>query len=159
MNGLRDGLTQDVTGSWQLVNGVNAYVPNFGSPVITQDGYTQGVLQSLQIDSNGVIVGGFSNGKSQNLAQLAVASFENPAGLVKQGDTHFAPTVNSGNPVLGKAQEGGRGSIVSGVLEQSNVDLTNELTNMIVAQRGFEVNARMITTSDRILDTLVNMGR
>ena len=159
LDGGRDGLTQDVAGTWQLYNGVMAYVPNFSSPVIGQDGYQRGVLQSLQIGSDGTIVGGYTNGNTLNLAQVAVASFSNPAGLVKQGDTHFVPSTNSGNVVVGRAQDGGRGTIVSGVLEQSNVDLTSELTNMIVAQRGFEVNARMVSTSDRILDTLVNMGR
>lgn len=158
-DGGRDGLTQDVTGEWQLIGGVMTYVPNFAAKLESQDGYQQGVLQSLQIDSKGMVVGGFSNGVSQSLAQLAVANFQNPAGLVRVGDTHFATTVNSGGPDIGTAQDDGRGTIVSGVLEQSNVDLTSELTNMIVAQRGFEVNARVVTTSDTILNTLINLGR
>jgi flagellar hook protein FlgE len=159
LNGGRDGMTQDATGSWQLIGGVMAYVPQSDARIDSQDGYQRGVLQSLQIDSRGVIVGGFTNGISQDLAQIAVANFQNPSGMIKQGATHFAPSVNSGNPVVGTAQTGGRGTIVSGVLEQSNVDLTSELTNMIVAQRGFEVNARVITTSDTILNTLINLGR
>jgi flagellar hook protein FlgE len=158
-DGKRDGLTQDASGSWQIINGVNTYVPNFTAYMRAQDGYAQGVLQSISVDSNGIISGSFTNNQLQELARLAVASFENPAGLSKMGDTYFTPSANSGLAVVGTANSGGRGSIVSGALEQSNVDLSKELTDMIVAQRGFEVNARLVTTSDRILDTLVNMGR
>jgi flagellar hook-basal body protein len=156
--GARDGLTQDATGEWILWNGVNAYKPVFTAHG-TADGYTEGTLQSVSVDNTGTVIGGFSNGIQQEMAQLAMASFENPGGLAKVGETHFTPTANSGDAVLGTALTGGRGSVVGGVLEQSNVDLSKELTDMIVAQRGFEVNARLITTSDRILDTLVNLGR
>jgi flagellar hook protein FlgE len=158
-SGARDGLTQDATGEWRLINGVNTYVPNFTAYLKSQDGYAEGTLQSVSVDTTGMIVGGFSNGIQQDLAKLALASFENAGGLAKVGETHFTPTANSGNAVIGTALAGGRGSVVGGVLEQSNVDLTVELTNMIVAQRGFEVNARVITTSNNILDTLVNLGR
>ena len=158
-SGARDGMTQDATGEWRLINGVNTYCPVFTAHMNDQDGYAEGVLQSVSVDTTGMVIGGFSNGIQQNMAKLALASFENPAGLAKLGETHFTPTANSGNAVVGTALTGGRGSVVGGVLEQSNVDLTVELTNMIVAQRGFEVNARVITTSNNILDTLVNLGR
>ena len=124
-----------------------------------QDGFTQGVLQSVQVTADGTIVGAFTNGETQDLAQVAIATFENPGGLAKVGGVHFATTSNSGFANLGTALSGGRGSVVGGALEQSNVDLAKELTDMIIAQRGFEVNARLVTTSDRILDTLVNLGR
>ncbi len=158
-NGLRDGLTQDTTGEFQDIAGVSTYVPRFTAYLRSQDGYTQGILQGISVSADGSIYGSFDNGQTQQLAQVALASFENPAGLAKVGDTTWTPTANSGNPVIGTALSGGRGSVIGGVVEQSNVDLSEELTNMIVAQRGFEVNARLITTSDRILDTLVNLGR
>lgn len=157
--GGRDGLTQDATGTWQVINGVQTYVPSFTAYLKSQDGYAEGVLQSVSIDTNGIINGAFSNGQFQQLAQMATARFENPAGLAKSGATNFVPTSNSGNAVIGTANSNGRGGVVGGALEQSNVDLSKELTDMIVAQRGFEVNARLVTTSDRILDTLVNLGR
>jgi flagellar hook protein FlgE len=154
-DGRRDGLTQDSTGVWSGT----VYTPKFSAYMRTQDGYAEGILQSVAIDSNGIINGGFTNGKFQQLAQIAVARFENPGGMAKSGATGFVPTSNSGTAVIGTANTNGRGSVVGGALEQSNVDLSKELTDMIVAQRGFEVNARLVTTSDRILDTLVNLGR
>lgn len=158
-DGLRDGLTQDVGGTWQVINGLNTYVPRYTAIMRAQDGFTSGTLQSLSVDATGNVVGAFSNGQTQELAQVAMAAFQNPSGLSKVGDAHFAATINSGNADIGTALTSTRGAVVGGVLEQSNVDLSQELTNMIVAQRGFEANARLITTSDRILDTLVNLGR
>lgn len=158
-DGLRDGLTQDTTGEFRDVAGVSTYIPRFTAIMRAQDGYAQGILQGISVSADGKVIGAFTNGVSQELAQVAIATFENPAGLAKVGETHFTTTANSGNAIVGTALTGGRGSIIGGVVEQSNVDLSQELTDMIVAQRGFEVNARLITTSDRILDTLVNLGR
>ncbi len=155
-DGARDGMTQDTTGS---LDAAGVYHPQFDAYMRAQDGFAQGILQGISVDSSGRIVGSFTNGQSTALAQIAIATFENPAGLAKVGETHFTTTANSGNAIVGEALQGGRGSVIGGVVEQSNVDLSEELTNMIVAQRGFEVNARLITTSDRILDTLVNLGR
>ena len=159
VNGQRDGLTQDTTGEFQFINGKNVYVPNYAAFMRSQDGYASGILQTVQVDPTGKIVGAFTNGQTQELAQVAIATFQNPSGLSKVGGVHFVPTSNSGLPILGTALTGGRGSVVGGALEQSNVDLAKELTDMIIAQRGFEVNARLVSTSDRILDTLVNLGR
>jgi len=158
-SGGRDGLTQDASGEWQIINGVNTYVPYFNAYMTAQDGYQQGVLQSLSVMADGTVVGVFNNNQTQNMARIALANFQNPGGLARIGETTFAFTANSGYAVVGEAGTSGRGAIFGGVLEQSNVDLAQELTNMIVAQRGFEANARLITTSDRILDTLVNLGR
>lgn len=162
-NGKRDGLTQDTSGSFQTINGVKVYVPKFSATLKAQDGRSEGILQSVSVDAGGKIAGIYRTQEgaqvSQDLAQVAIATFANPGGLAKVGDTHFAATANSGSAVIGTALGGGAGSVVSGVLEQSNVDLSEELTNMIVAQRGFEANARLITTSDSVLNTLVNLGR
>lgn len=155
--GGRDGLTQDTTGS--IDPGTGLYKPSFTARIDSVDGYAEGTLSSVQVSSDGTVVGSFTNGKTIGLARLAFARFQNPAGLAKIGNTNFVPTVNSGDAVVGTAGTDGRGAVVGGVLEQSNVDLTSELTNMIVAQRGFEVNARLISVSDTILNDLVNLGK
>ena len=125
----------------------------------TQDGSGVGSLSTITIDSGGVIRGIFSNGKTRDLAQIQVASVPNEGGLLKSGDTFFQESANSGIIIMGYANESGRGSIVSGTLELSNVDLASEFTDIIVSQRGFQANARVITTGDEILTELVNLKR
>jgi flagellar hook protein FlgE len=124
-----------------------------------QDGSTMGSLQSFTMDSTGVLVGIFSNGRTEKLGQVALASFTNPAGLEKAGDSLYRGTANSGAPSVGTAGTGGRGALASGVLEMSNVDLAQEFTNLIVAQRGFQANSRVVSASDEILQDLVNLKR
>lgn len=126
---------------------------------VSQNGYGAGVLTSIGIDANGVIVGSFSNGLDRNLAQIATATFANPSGLLKAGDTLFRISTNSGPALVGVPGTGSRGSISSGTLEMSNVDLSQEFTDMIVTQRGFQANSRIITTSDEMLQELVNLKR
>lgn len=122
------------------------------------DGNTQGALESFNIGSTGEINGVFSNGLVLTLGQLALAKFSNPSGLSKNGNNTFQESVNSGTANINVAGEG-RGSIASGSLEMSNVDLSEEFTEMITAQRGFQANTRIITTSDEILQELVNLKR
>ncbi len=124
-----------------------------------QDGATVGQLQAFTIGPDGVMVGVFSNGLKQPLAQLATANFNNPPGLEKVGGSMFRSTVNSGDAQVGPAGLGGRGVMSSGTLEMSNVDLAQEFTSLIVAQRGFQANSRIITASDEILQDLVNLKR
>jgi len=126
---------------------------------LSQDGSSMGTLQSFSISPNGTVVGAFSNGLKQPLAQLALASFNNPNGLEKVGNTSFRGTVNSGNEQIGVAGTGGRGLLAGGVTEMSNVDLAAEFTNLIISQRGFQANSRVITASDELLTDLVNMKR
>ena len=126
---------------------------------LSQDGSTMGSLQAFSMSPDGTLVGVFSNGLKQPLAQVALATFNNPPGLEKVGGSNFRTSVNSGNPQLGAAGSAGRGLISSGTLEMSNVDLAQEFTNLIVAQRGFQANSRVITTSDSILEDLVNLKR
>lgn len=130
---------------------------DFTSPY--QDGYPMGMLQGFNIDKSGRIVGVFSNGMNQNLGQLAVASFTNPAGLTRVGDTMFEESSNSGQPQVGQAGQGSRGTITPGTVEMSNVDLSQEFTDMIMTERGFQSNSRVITTSDEMLQELVNLKR
>ncbi len=124
-----------------------------------QNGSTVGQLQAFTIGPDGTMIGVFSNGLKQPLAQLAVANFNNPPGLEKVGGSMYRSTVNSGDAQVGPAGNGGRGVMSSGTLEMSNVDLAQEFTNLIVAQRGFQANSRIITASDEILQDLVNLKR
>jgi flagellar hook protein FlgE len=124
-----------------------------------QNGYALGSLQSFQLGNDGTITGVYSNGLRQPLGQLALASFSNPSGLEKAGSSTFRVGVNSGTAAVGLAGVGGRGVLNSGALEMSNVDLAEEFTGLIVAQRGFQANSRVITASDEILQDLVNLKR
>lgn len=124
---------------------------------IAQDGYNTGNLIDVRFDSNGVLLGGFSNGKTQALAQVAMASFANNAGLSPEGDNLFAKSGNSGEPNIGAANTGRRGGVAGSKLEMSNVDLSRSLTQLIVVQRGFQANTKAVTTSDQILNTLLSL--
>jgi len=126
---------------------------------ISQDGSAIGSLTSFSVGQDGVVSGIFSNGRNQSLGQLALAVFGNPAGLSKVGNSLFQATANSGQPQIGIPGSGGRGTLAGGTLEMSNVDLAQEFTNLIVAQRGFEANSKVITTADEILTTLVQLKR
>jgi flagellar hook protein FlgE len=127
--------------------------------VTEQDGNAQGTLDSFAINTNGEIIGIFSNGLTAPLGQVALATFNNPEGLLEVGNSMYAMSSNSGLPQIGVSGVGGRGSIIPGALEMSNVDLAEEFTNMIIAQRGFQANSRSITTADQILNELVNIKR
>jgi len=124
------------------------------------DGYPTGTLVSFNIGSDGVITGVYSNGQQQPLGMLALAMFDNPAGLERIGNNLYVETTNSGNFRRGiKAGADGSGTISPGTLEMSNVDLSKEFTEMIITQRGFQANSRIITVSDEMLQELVNMKR
>lgn len=126
----------------------------------SQDGLAAGALTGLSVVSDtGRVVGLYSNGMTQDIGQVALASFVNPDGLLSTGQNLYRPWLNSGDPQIGAPGSGARGAITSGYLEGSNVDLAQEFTNMITAQRGFQANSRVITTSDEILQELVNMKR
>jgi flagellar hook protein FlgE len=124
-----------------------------------QNGSAMGSLQAFTISQDGTLVGVFSNGLKQPLGQLTLATFNNAPGLQKAGESMFRNTVNSGPPAYGAAASGGRGVLQAGALEMSNVDLAQEFTNLVIAQRGFQANSRVITTSDELLQDLVNLKR
>ena len=126
-------------------------------PSATADGYPSGQLTTFSVGSDGQISGVYSNGHSQVLGQIALASFRNPAGLLRDGDNNFITSSASGQASVGVPGSGDRGSVLTGTLEMSNVDLATEFTEMIAAQRGFEANTRVITTSDQMLQDLVNL--
>jgi flagellar hook protein FlgE len=127
--------------------------------VTNHDGSAAGTLSSFTISSTGAIIGVFSSGLKQTLGQVALANFNNVNGLEKIGDSMFRTTVNSGLAQVGTPGTGGLGMMTSGALEMSNVDLAQEFTNLVIAQRGFQANSRVITTSDEILQELVNLKR
>ena len=116
-------------------------------------------ISSYEIGSDGKITGMFSDGQQRTIGQIAVADFTNPQGLDKVGDTQYAETSGSGTPQIGLAGTGTRGTLTVGSLEMSNVDLAQEFTNLILAQRGFEASSKVITTSDQVLEDVVNMKR
>jgi len=124
-----------------------------------QNGNPQGTLESFAINEAGEIIGTFSNGLTDILGKIALAIFNNPAGLQEVGNSLYVPSPNSGLPKIGEPGTGGRGSLIPGALEMSNVDLAEEFTRMIIAQRGFQANARVITTADAILGELVALRR
>jgi len=124
---------------------------------VSEDGLSPGELQKFSIGTDGVITGIFSNGMSRPLGRIALANFTNPQGLGQGGNNLLAESPNSGIAQIGQPAIGGMGKLMSGSVEASNVDLATEFANMIVAQRGFQANSRIITTSDQILQDLVQM--
>jgi flagellar hook protein FlgE len=140
-------------------NGLTQFSGQSNTVLRDQDGYASGTLQNFTIDRTGTITGAFTNGTNVALGQIALADFNNPGGLIRSGDNMYTVSGNSGNPVLGYALEGAQAEITSGALEMSNVDLAQEFTAMIVAQRGFQANGRVITTSDQMLEELVQLKR
>jgi flagellar hook protein FlgE len=146
------GVTVDLSGMTQFGGANTMTAPD-------QNGFALGSLQSFQLGNDGTIMGVYSNGLRQPLGRLALASFNNPGGLEKAGNSSFRVGDNSGVAQVGMAGQGGRGVLNSGALEMSNVDLAEEFTGLIVAQRGFQANSRVITSSDEILQDLVNLTR
>jgi flagellar hook protein FlgE len=129
----------------------------FSRATIEQDGFTSGQLESVAVDSSGALRAAFSNGEVQTLGKVAVAIFANPQGLKQTGDTSYAATPDSGPAITGEAGRGGIGSILSGSLERSNVDLTLELVGLIAAQRNFQANAKAMETDSTLLQTIINL--
>lgn len=157
--GTRDGVYSDAEGSYQVVNGVNTYVPNSTVYAASQNGYSDGVLQGLEFDSSGTINGTFSNGQTVALAQVALAQVQNSDGLAQVGNNDFTLSPNAGPEQVGQAGHGTFGTIEDDTLEGSNVDLSVELSNMIIAQRSFETNARVIAVINDELQVLTTLGQ
>ncbi len=134
------------------------YGTQFGVTSIVQNGYTTGQLSTVSIDPTGVVSAVYTNGRSTQLGQLAIANFPNPQGLQQLGNTNWAQTFASGTVVQGTAGSAGFGSIQSSALESSNVDLTTELVNMITEQRAFQANAQVITTADQMSQTVIGIA-
>ena len=129
----------------------------FGVNSMSQDGYTSGRLSGLSIASDGVIQGRYSNGQSRNLGQIVLSNFANPNGLQSLGSNQWSETADSGQPLIGSPNSGSLGALQSAAVEESNIDLTGELVNMITAQRNYQANAQSIKTQDAVMQTLVNL--
>ncbi|MCI7500992.1 MAG: flagellar hook-basal body complex protein, partial [Campylobacter sp.] len=138
-------------------DGITSYDSKSNTENIAQDGYTGGTLNGLRIDQSGKIIGSFTNGHSMALAQVSMATFTNNNGLEKLGGNVWGETANSGGPVIGAASTGSRGKINASTLEMSNVDLSHAFTQLIVIQRGYQANSKTITTSDTMLNTLLQL--
>ncbi|MDO4874847.1 MAG: flagellar hook protein FlgE [Campylobacter sp.] len=138
-------------------NGLTSFDKDSSTESISQDGYTGGTLNGIKIDETGTIIGSFSNGQSFGLAKVALATFTNNEGLQSEGGNVFSQTANSGEAVIGAAGTGDKGTIAASKLEASNVDLSRALTDLIVIQRGFQANSKTITTSDEMLNTLLQL--
>lgn len=133
------------------------YGANFGVTNLTQTGFAPGQLSSITIEGNGIIMARYSNGQSQPAGQIEIATFRNPQGLQPRGGNAWDATYASGDAVVGIPGQGNLGALQAGALEESNVDLTGELVNMITAQRNYQANAQTIKTQDQVLQTLVNL--
>ncbi len=146
-------------GSAGLLQGITQFASAATTKAVEQNGYNMGYMESFNVDNSGVITGVYSNGTKQTVGQVAMSVFTNPQGLTATGDNLFEVSNNSGMPNTGAANQGGRGKIVAGTLEMSNVDLSDQFTDMIITQRGFQANSRSITTSDQMLQELLNLKR
>jgi flagellar hook protein FlgE len=139
------------------LGGTSQYGDAFSMTSITQDGFTTGRLIGIDVDSTGAVLARFTNGRATALGQVAIANFSNPQGMQQLGNTNWAETAASGQPLNGQAGNSGFGLIQSGALEASNVDITAQLVNMITAQRNFQANAQMIQTADQVTQTIINI--
>lgn len=138
-------------------SGSTQFGSDFSVNSLAQDGYTSGRLAGFNVGADGIVVGRYTNGQSANLGQVALANFVNPNGLQSLGNNAWAESSTSGTPLVGAPNSGGFGVLQSSAVEDSNVDLTAELVNMITAQRVYQANAQTIKTQDQALQTLVNL--
>ena len=142
-------------------DGVTGNITQYSAPSATsstsQDGYAAGTLSSLAVDQNGIITGTFTNGQITKLAQVALSTFNNVNGLIQAGNNAWTQSLASGAPSIGVANQGGRGGILGSNLELSNVDVATEFTNMILNQRGYEANSKIITTTDQLMQATLAM--
>lgn len=144
-------------GKFNDFEGLTSYDKKSETGYISQDGYKGGELNGIRIDKTGTIIGSFTNDKSLRLAQVAMAKFVNNEGLMCEGGNLFSASPNSGDAIIGAPGSSGRGIVQSSALEQSNVDLSRSLTQLIIVQRGFQANSKTITTSDQMLNTLLQL--
>ena len=151
---------QNVT--WDVVNAdgsINAtqYAGSSSTTSTFQDGYGAGTLRDLSVDQNGIISGTFTNGQVIPLAQVALSTFNNANGLIQAGNNHWGQSLASGSPTIGLANQGGRGGVLGSNLELSNVDMAGEFTKLILSQRGYQANSRLVTTTDQLLQETLNL--
>jgi len=142
-----------------FTNSITQYAEASSTKMVEQDGRTMGYLDNFKIDASGIVTGIYSNGSSRTIAQVAIASFANQGGLEKAGDNTFRMSNNSGLANIGPSGIAGKGKIVAGALEMSNVDMADQFVDMIVTQRGFQANSKTIQTADQLLQELLTLKR
>lgn len=140
-------------------NTVTQFSEKSSTKAYEQDGYTMGYLENFKIDQSGIITGVYSNGANRTLGQIAMANFANQGGLEKAGENTYVQSNNSGIANISESGVAGKGKMIAGALEMSNVDLTEQFTDMIITQRGFQASSKTIQTSDTMLDTVLNLKR
>lgn len=138
-------------------SGSTQYGATFGVNRLQQDGYTSGRLAGLSISADGVVQGRYSNGQTRDLGQVVLTNFANPNGLQSLGNNQWGETAASGQPLIGSPGSGTLGALQTAAVEESNIDLTAELVNMITSQRNYQANAQSIKTQDSVMQTLVNL--
>ena len=157
-----NGATSPAT-TWNMITGGTASITGYSAASATsstsQNGYGSGTVRSMTVDQNGIIVGSFTNGQTIPMAQVAIANFANSSGLAKQGDNMWSATLASGAAAVGGANQGGRGTVLGANLELSNVDVAEEFTRLIINQRGYQANSRVVTTADSLLQETLNLIR
>lgn len=158
-NPTRQTLNINVGTIGSLKNTITQSASQSTTKAFSQDGYTMGYLDNFKIDQSGTITGVYSNGTNRAIGQLALASFTNQGGLEKTGDNTYVASNNSGMANISTSGVAGKGSLLAGALEMSNVDLTEQITDMIVTQRGFQANSKTIQTADTLLDTVMSLKR
>jgi len=139
------------------ISSINQYGAKFAVNDLTQDGYSTGNLAGIEVDPGGLVLARYTNGKSKTVGQVIISNFNNPQGLSQLGGNNWAQTSQSGEPIVNLPGSSSAGSLQSGALEEANVDLTNELIKLIVSQRNFQANAKTITTSDTLTQTVIQI--
>ena len=157
---LADGAA-DLTVNWNLYNGTTGlltqFAQNSGVSATAQDGLVAGQIEKISMGDNGQIIASYSNGQQSTVAQVALASIQNPSTMIAVGNNNLRPTVATAAPAIGTANSGGRGKIVGGSLEGSTVDIAQQFTQLMSFQRSYEASSKVITTSDQILQTLIQL--
>ncbi|RKX88571.1 MAG: flagellar hook protein FlgE [Spirochaetes bacterium] len=156
---VRQNLKLNLGDVGSVVNSVTQFAEKSSTKAFRQNGYPMGYLENFKIDQSGQITGVYSNGTNRLLGQVAMASFTNPGGLEKAGESTYVISNNSGDPNISQSGVAGKGKMIAGALEMSNVDLAEQFTDMIITQRGFQANSKTITTSDQMLQELLSLKR
>ena len=158
-NPLRQTLNLNLGEIGSVENTITQFAERSSTKAYEQDGYTMGYLENFKIDQSGIITGVYSNGANRTLGQIGLATFTNQGGLEKAGENTDVESNNSGTANIGVSGVAGKGKLIAGALEMSNVDLTEQFTDMIVTQRGFQASSKTIQTSDLMLETVINLKR
>lgn len=162
ISGIAGAGTQTISlnlGTIGQASGLSQFGGTTTATAVSQDGSGYGTLTAVSFDQAGNLMGQFSNGRSIALAQLAIASFNNEAGLLRQGNNYYSASPASGNPTIGPSGTGGRGTVQGSSLEGSNVDIAMEFSQLVIAQRGYQINSQTITVSNETLQYLTNVIR